>query len=333
MAFTAACFGPEGLDITDWEKGFFRETTPLGFILFARNVDSPEQLRRLTGDLRDAAGHDALVLIDQEGGRVQRMRAPHWREWVPPLDEVARASDPVRAMELRYELIGRELRDVGIDVNAVPCADLIRDDTHPFLRNRCYGDTVETVTEISLAVTRGCLAGGVLPIMKHMPGHGLAKVDSHLDLPRVGLARRILDQLDFAPFKALSTLPMGMTAHIVYEGLDQTAPATQAPEMIRLIREDLGFDGLLMTDDIGMEALSGTVAERSEAAIAAGCDIVLHSNGKPQEIEQVARVVGTMTGNAEMRAKTVLALRRAPAAVDISALEAEFEALVGEGPG
>lgn len=333
MAFASAIFGPEGLEVTDWEKGFFRETKPLGFILFARNVDSPDQLRRLTTDLREAAGHDALMLVDQEGGRVQRLGRPHWRQWVPPLDEVARASDPVRAMELRYQIIGQELRRVGIDVNAVPCADLVRDDTHPFLRNRCYSDSVDQVIEVSKAVARGCVAGGVLPIMKHMPGHGLATVDSHKDLPRVTLSQRILDQLDFAVFKGLSTIPLGMTAHIVFEGLGQTAPATQSPEMIRLIREDLGFDGLLMTDDIGMDALSGNVAERAAASLAAGCDVVLHSSGKPEEIEQVGGVLHTLEGAAEIRAKTALALRPRPSAVDISALEDEFESLVGDRPG
>lgn len=333
MALGAAIFGPEGQGISDWEKGFFAEYQPLGFILFARNVDNPDQLRRLTDDLRAAAGHDALVMIDQEGGRVERLKRPHWREWVSPLAEVARAADPARAMALRYEIIGRELRAVGIDVNAVPCADLVRDDTHPFLRNRCYSDQVDQVIAISRAVAQGCMAAGVLPVMKHMPGHGLAKVDSHLDLPHVGLPERMLRQLDFATFKGLATLPMGMTAHVVYDGLGEDQPATQSAEMIRRVREDLGFDGLLMTDDIGMEALSGGVAERSEAAMSAGCDVVLHSNGQPQEIEQVARVCGALEGPALVRARTVLQLRPEPTSVDISALEAEFEALTGAAPG
>lgn len=333
MALGAAIIGPQGTAITDWEKSFYADYQPLGFILFARNVDTPDQLRRLTDDLRAAAGHEALVMVDQEGGRVQRLRAPHWREWLPPLDDVARASDPERAMALRYQIIGQELRDAGIDVNAVPCADLARAETHPFLRNRCYGETVETVTRISRAVATGCLAGGVLPIVKHMPGHGLAQVDSHKALPRVNLPPAELEALDFAPFRALADLPLGMTAHIVFDSLGQSAPATQSPEMIRLIREAIGFDGLLMSDDIGMEALSGSAPERAAAALAAGCDAVLQCNGGPQVVEAVAQASGSLTPEAMRRAEAALNGRPSPASIDISACVAEFETLVGEGPG
>jgi beta-N-acetylhexosaminidase len=333
MAPCAAVFGPAGTEITDWERGFFAEARPLGFILFARNCDTPDQLRRLTDDLRTAAGHDALVLIDQEGGRVQRLRPPHWRAWRPPLEDAARASNPARAMALRYRIIGHELRSLGIDVNAVPCADLARPETHAFLRNRCYGETVADVTRIARAVAEGCLAGGVLPVLKHLPGHGRAQADSHLQLPRVAAPTAALAATDFAPFRALSDLPLGMTAHVVYAGLGQSAPATQAPDMIRLIRNELGFGGLLMTDDIGMEALAGPVGARATAALAAGCDVVLHCNGARAEIAEVARACGPLTGPAEARARAALAARPAAAPVDIAALVAEFESLVGQGPG
>lgn len=333
MAPCAAIFGPAGTEISDWERGFFSETRPLGFILFARNVESPDQLRRLTADLRAAAGHDALVLIDQEGGRVQRLRPPHWRDWRPPLEDAVRAREPARAMALRYRIIGQDLRALGIDVNAVPCADLARPETHPFLRNRCYGAAVADVTRIARAVADGCLAGGVLPVLKHLPGHGRAQADSHLDLPRVAAPAAALTATDFAPFRALADLALGMTAHVVFEGLGQQAPATQSPEMIRLIRQDLGFAGLLMSDDIGMAALSGPVEMRAAAALAAGCDVVLHCNGERAEIAQVAKVCGPLDGAAEARARAALDSRPAPAPVDISALVAEFETLVGLAPG
>ena len=273
------------------------------------------------------------MLIDQEGGRVQRLRPPHWRAWRPPLEDAARASDPSRAMALRYRIIGQELRALGIDVNAVPCADLARPRTHPFLRNRCYGETVADVTRIARAVVDGCLAGGVLPVLKHLPGHGRAQADSHLHLPRVAAPEAALAATDFAPFRALADLPLGMTAHVVYEGLGQSGPATQAPDMIRLIRDDLGFGGLLMTDDIGMDALAGPVEARAAAALAAGCDVVLHCNGDAAEIAAVARSCGPLTGPAQTRARAALAARPPAAPVDIAARVAEFESLVGQGPG
>ncbi|KPP87299.1 MAG: beta-N-acetylhexosaminidase NagZ [Rhodobacteraceae bacterium HLUCCA08] len=329
MASGAAIFGPEGRAVTDWEKGFFREYDPLGFILFARNVDSPEQLRRLTGDLRDAVGRDAPILIDQEGGRVQRMRAPHWRDWLPPLDEVARSPDPARAMYLRYRLIAAELRAVGIDANCAPCADVASRNTHAFLRNRCYGTDPALVARIGRAVADALLAGGVLPVLKHMPGHGRAWADSHVDLPKVRAGYDRLSAQDFAPFEELNDLPMGMTAHIVYTALGQDGPATQSPEMIRLIREELGFAGLLMSDDIGMEALSGSPATRAAATIAAGCDVVLQCNGNAIDMAQVAAAAGALRPEAAARVEAALAARRPPDAIDIPALEAEFEALQG----
>ncbi len=328
MALNATILGPEGQGVTGWERAFFQDTQPLGFILFARNIDNPDQLRRLTSELRDAVGRDAPILIDQEGGRVQRMRSPHWREYLPALDQMRRASDPMRAQWIRNRLIAAELHDVGIDVNCAPLADLVEDDTHPVLLNRLYGADTDTVVAAAKTCADAHLAGGVLPVVKHIPGYGQASVDSHKDLPTVRADRADLEGHDFAPFKALSGIAMGMTAHIVFTDIDPDAPATTSPRMIQVIREDIGFDGLLMTDDLSMEALSGTIAERATAAMKAGCDINLHCNGRPDEMQAVAGASGDMTGAAQTRANRALAQRKPPEHIDIPGLEAELAALL-----
>lgn len=323
---TAAILGLAGTAVTPDEAAFFRDSAPWGFILFARNVDSPAQLARLTDALRATVGRDAPVFIDQEGGRVQRLRAPHWREWSPPLDFVTQAgAGAVRAVWLRHRIIAAELRAVGIDANCAPCLDLATPDTHPFLRNRCLSDDPATVATLGRAAADGLLAGGVLPVLKHIPGHGRATVDSHKGLPRVTAPRATL-AADFAPFRALAGLPLGMTAHVVYDALDPTAPATLSPAAIAAIRTDIGFRGLLMTDDIGMGALSGSVATRAAAAIAAGCDLVLHCNGDLAEMQAVAAAAGPLTATA--RAEAALAARLAPDAVDIAALDAELKGVM-----
>ncbi|MEL6509337.1 MAG: glycoside hydrolase family 3 N-terminal domain-containing protein [Pseudomonadota bacterium] len=326
MTGGACIFGCEGLTLSDEEARFFRDADPFGFILFARNIDTPDQVRRLTAALRAAVGREAPVLVDQEGGRVQRLRAPTWRDWVAPLDEVARASDPVRAMFLRYALIGAELRGVGIDVNCAPIADVADDRTHPFLRNRCYGEDADQVAQIARAVADGLLHAGVLPVIKHIPGHGRGQVDSHKDLPRVAVERAALER-DFAPFHALNDLPMGMSAHVVYEAIDPAAPATTSAKMIRVIREEIGFAGLLMTDDLSMEALDGTPAARVAASLAAGIDVILHCNGDLAEMQAVAAQAGALTQAAQARAAAALQTRPGATEIDIPALEAEFSGL------
>lgn len=328
MTMTAAIFGPEGPEVTAWERDFFADTQPFGFIVFARNIEDPDQLRRLTGGLRNAVGRNAPILIDQEGGRVQRMRAPHWREYLPALDQMDRARDPLRAQWIRNRLIAAELHDVGIDANCAPLADIAEDATHPFLQNRLYGRDVDTVVAAARACADAHLAGGVLPVLKHIPGHGRAAIDSHLRLPQVDAPVAELHTHDFAPFMALKDLPMGMSAHIVFSDIDPSAPATTSAKMIKLIREEIGFDGLLMTDDLSMEALSGTVADRSAAAINAGCDVILHCNGEAAEMQAVADAAGPMTTAAISRANRALDQRKPPANVDIPALEAELEALL-----
>ncbi|SFI69816.1 glycoside hydrolase family 3 N-terminal domain-containing protein [Celeribacter neptunius] len=322
----AYIFGCEGLSLSAAEKRFFREARPWGFILFARNVDSPDQLRALSADLRESVGRDAPILIDQEGGRVQRLRAPHWREFLPPFDQVAQAlalgRDPERAIWLRGRLLAEDLHGVGIDVNCVPGLDVARRDTHPFLYNRCFSEDPAMVSRMGRALTRGMAAGGVAPVMKHLPGHGRGTVDSHKGLPRVTASLGEL-QADFAPFKALSDLTMGMSAHIVMEALDPERPATQSPAAIRLIREEIGFQGLLMTDDISMGALDGTVRDRGEASLRAGCDLVLHCNGDLFEMEALAGL-GLMAGAAQARADQAANARPGYEPIDIDALTAEF---------
>ncbi|MBD3678146.1 MAG: beta-N-acetylhexosaminidase [Rhodobacteraceae bacterium] len=326
----AYILGCEGLRLTPRERAFFAEAQPWGFILFARNIEAPDQLRALCAELREAVGRDAPILIDQEGGRVQRLTPPHWRQWLPPLDQVARAgAGAERSLWLRYRLIAAELRDLGIDVNCAPMADIAEPATHPFLKNRCYGEEPETVATLARAVSDGLLAGGVLPVLKHVPGHGRATVDSHLDLPTVSESADELWSHDFTPFKALGDLPLAMTAHIVYPAFDE-APATLSPRMISLIRQEMGVSGLLMTDDISMKALKGGVGDLSAQSIAAGCDVILHCNGEMPEMEAVVAAAGAMTAAAQARADAAIAARRTPDPIDIDALEAELSGLLGE---
>ncbi|MCX7288828.1 MAG: beta-hexosaminidase [Rhodobacterales bacterium] len=318
-------FGCAGPVLLPSERAFYRDADPFGFIVFARNIETPEQVSRLTADLRDAVGRDAPILVDQEGGRVQRLRAPHWQDWDPPLDTVARAGSlaaAARIMRSRMAVIGAELRAVGIDANCAPVADVARPETHPFLRNRCYGTDPATVAAIARAVSEGLLSAGVLPVMKHLPGHGLSHLDTHLDLPTVDATLDDLRAVDFAPFRALADLPMAMTAHLVFAAIDPGQPATQSSRMIGLIRDEIGFQGLLMTDDLNMQALQGTLAERTTRSLAAGVDIALHCKGDLVEMQEVATAAGEMTTAARARAEAALAARPA-ARLDLAqALEA-----------
>lgn len=323
VGHSATILGVEGLALSPGERAFLRDADPWGFILFARNVADPHQLRRLTNDLREAVGRDALVMVDQEGGRVQRLRPPHWTDWPAAMDS---AADGPRAVHLRHRLMGQELRAVGIDADAAPCLDVADEATHPFLRNRCFGTDAETVTLMGRAAADGLLAAGVLPIVKHMPGHGRTRVDSHHALPVLDVALDDLAATDFAPFRALNDLPLGMTAHIRLTQLDDQ-PATASPAVIRLIRDRIGFGGLLMSDDIGMNALSGTPAERAAAAIAAGCDVVLACNLTRAQFAQVADAAGRMAPEAQIRAEAALSRRGPPDPVSAADLHAELAAL------
>ena len=316
--------GIAGLSLDPDEAAFFREADPFGFILFGRNIGSPSQVAALTASLRDAVGRDALIFVDQEGGRVQRLRGPHWTDWSPPLTHAARGPEATR---LRYLLIGAELRAVGIDANCAPTLDLLCDVTHSFLRDRCFGGDPAAVAAHGRACADGLMAAGVLPVIKHLPGHGRAATDSHHDLPTVTASLDSLSSNDFAPFRALADLPIGMTAHVRYTAIDPERPATLSPAAITLIRERIGFDGLLTTDDITMEALPGSAAERASAAIAAGCDVVMHCNGDIAAMAPVVAAAGRLGQAAARRADRAMARRVTPAPLDLAAARAELAAL------
>ncbi len=334
MGQGAYIFAPAGPELSAPEAAFFREAAPWGFILFQRNCETPDQLRRLTSDLRDSVGWNAPVLIDQEGGRVQRMRAPYWAEWMPPLDQAEAFSDTdngasaARAMYLRGLLIGTELVAHGIDVNCAPSADLAWPDTHHFLRNRCYGTIPTQVASNARACADGLMAAGCLPVLKHAPGHGRATLDSHKALPRIDVPLAELDTTDFQPFRDLADLPMVMTAHIVLPEIDAETPVTLSPSGIAYLRQHIGLTGLLMSDDISMGALSGAVGLRASKALSAGCDLVLHCNGDLPEMEAIAASTGQMTPDAAKRADIAVQRRQTPTDIDIPARQAEFEALI-----
>jgi len=327
MAPAACIFGCEGLHLTATEKRFFKTSNPWGFILFARNITDADQVRMLTSEIRDCVGRNAPILIDQEGGRVQRLRSPEWSEWLPPLEHVAQTPDR-KSIELRYRIIAAELHALGIDVNCAPMLDIATDDSHEIIENRCFGHDAETVVEMGRAVTDGLLAGGVLPIIKHIPGHGRANMDSHFELPHLDTPLPALQASDFIPFKQLSDLPMAMTAHIVYTSIDPDNCATQSPTVINTIRTDMDFDGLIMTDDLSMKALQGSFADRCKASFNAGCDVVLHCNGIMDEMAQIADATPALTGKALTRADTALGLRITPEAFDIDAAKEQFHHLM-----
>ncbi|MFV1493621.1 beta-N-acetylhexosaminidase [Phaeobacter sp. JH18-32] len=329
MRYGATILDAEGLRLSAAEKALFARANPFGFILFARNIDSAEQTRALCDELREAVGRNCLITIDQEGGRVQRLRPPLARQWRPALDHAAAAGAGAdRAMYLRARLIAEELRGLGIDSNCAPLADVAGPDTHPFLQNRCYGSDLAAVVRRARATADGLLDGGVVPVVKHIPGHGRATLDSHKDLPRISAPLDLLTGSDFAAFAALNDLPMGMTAHLVYEALD-SRPATLSPRVMQMIRTDIGFDGLIMSDDISMKALSGTPQDIARDTLAAGCDVVLFCNAPLDERAAVAEASGQMSVAAQARAEQAEAARRAPAPLDITAAEAELSALMG----
>jgi beta-N-acetylhexosaminidase len=330
MTMNAAIFGCAGTVLSSHEAAFFADAKPWAFILFARNLDTPEQIKKLCNDLREAVGYNAPILIDQEGGRVARLRAPQWREWLPPLEQMACVSpeNARQAMVLRYRLIAHELHALGIDVNCAPMLDVPTPDAHEIITNRCYGTTPDTVAEMGRACAEGLLAGGVLPIIKHIPGHGRGSADSHYELPVVDTDAGALDTIDFEPFRRLSDLPMAMTAHIVYSAFDADACATVSPTMIDIIRNSIGFDGLLMTDDLSMKALKGTFAQRTSASLNAGCDVVLHCNGDMDEMTQIMASVPVLSDKSLARANAAADMRKPPEPFDADAADRLFASLL-----
>ncbi len=323
----AVIFGCAGTSLTDAERRLFADADPFGFILFARNVAAPDQARELVAGLRSAVGrHDAPVLIDQEGGRVARLGPPHWRVAPAAADLGALAlRDPdlaTEAVALNSRLIAAELSQTGVTVDCLPVLDLPAPGAHDVIGTRAYGREPALVARLGRAACEGLLAGGVLPVIKHLPGHGRALVDSHHHLPVVTAERAALEDHDFRPFRALNDMPWGMTAHVVYAAIDPEHPATQSARVIgQVIRGWIGFDGLLLSDDICMAALSGTPGERARRAVAAGCDVVLHCDGRIADMEAVAAAGGPMTEKACHRA----ACGRAPAPADVAFDSADGE--------
>ncbi|OPF89925.1 Beta-hexosaminidase [Rhodopseudomonas palustris] len=335
MAPRAFITGIAGLSLSDDERGFFRESRPWGFILFKRNVDNPVQVKALVDDLRGTVGSpDAPVLIDQEGGRVQRLGPPHWPVYPPgAVFSTLYDIDPeagLTAARLSARLIADDLAALGITVDCLPLADVPITGADAVIGDRAYGTSPDKVAAIARAVTDGLAQGGVLPVLKHIPGHGRATADSHHLLPTVETSREELDRTDFAAFRPLADLPMAMTAHVVFSALDAAQPATTSATIIdRVIRDSIGFQGLLMSDDVSMNALAGSIAERTRAIVAAGCDVVLHCNGKLDEMRQVVAETPELQGRALTRAEAALAARHAPQPFDRAAARAELDALIG----
>ncbi|MGO4673771.1 beta-N-acetylhexosaminidase [Bosea sp. 2YAB26] len=331
-AFIAGCLGTS---LTPDERAFFRDARPWGFIVFKRNTQTPEQTAALTAEMREAVGWHAPILIDQEGGRVQRMGPPHWPAY-PPAQAFLGINDPVQQREivrLSARLMAHDLKAVGIDVDCLPVLDVPVSGSHDVIGNRAYAHDPDMVARLGRAAAEGLLAGGVIPVVKHMPGHGRARADSHHDLPVVDASLEALRGHDFRPFRHLADMPMAMTAHVVFTALDQRHPATVSRRVVKeIMRGELGFDGLIMTDDISMKALSGSFAEKSRAAIRAGVDVVLHCHGIMEEMIAVAGAVPDMTGARARRAAMALArIRHEPEPLDVEAARARLTSALALG--
>jgi beta-N-acetylhexosaminidase len=332
---TRAIYGCAGLGLGTDERDFFRTAQPWGFILFARNIADPAQLRALVQGLRETVQDEtAPVLIDQEGGRVARLKPPHWKERPPAAQFGALYNadrDAAReAVYLNARLIAYDLRDLGINVDCLPVLDVPVDGADTVIGDRAFSHDPATIIELGRASVEGLIEGGVLPVMKHVPGHGRATADSHLSLPRVTTGAEELSATDFVTFRSLNHCPMAMTAHVVYDAIDPQRPATTSPKVIRdVIRGEMSFDGLLMSDDLSMNALSGPLSVRAKAALFAGCDIVLHCNGKLEEMRDVADEAKPLEGAALKRAQTALGQLHAPAPFDPAAANARVSELLG----
>src|SRR3954464_1482928 len=335
MSTRAFITGVSGTELTAAEREFIRGQRPWGFILFKRNVATPAQVAALVAELRAVAdAPDAPVLIDQEGGRVQRRGPPHWPAY-PPGAVFSTLYDTdsalgLTAARLSARLIAADLADLGITVDCLPLADVPVAGANAVIGNRAYGTEPGKVAAIARAVTEGLQQGGVLPVLKHIPGHGRATADTHFTLPVVDTPRAELESTDFAAFQPLADLPMAMTAHVVFSALDPAQPATTSATIIeQVIRGVIGFEGLLMSDDVSMNALAGSIAERTRAVFAAGCDMVLHCNGKLDEMREVARETPELSGKPLQRAGRALASRKAAQAFDRLKARTELDMLIG----
>lgn len=334
MSMKAFITGVSGTELSADECAFIASERPWGFILFRRNIDTPAQVAALVGQLRQAVGAaDAPVLIDQEGGRVQRLGPPHWPIY-PPGAVFGRLYDidpalGLSAARLSARLIADDLLQLGLTVDCLPLADVPVAGADAVIGDRAYGTTPGKVAAIARAVTDGLVQGGILPVLKHIPGHGRATADTHFRLPVVDTPQTELELTDFAAFRPLADLPMAMTAHVVFSAFDPAHPATTSATMIDgVIRGVIGFQGLLMSDDVSMNALAGSIAERTRAIFAAGCDVVLHCNGNLDEMRAVARETPELSGKPLERAERALAARKPAQALDRMAARAELDALI-----
>jgi beta-N-acetylhexosaminidase len=336
MASRAFITGLAGTTISPDERSFLRAAAPWGLILFKRNIVDPGQVRALTDEFRSICGRDDVpVLVDQEGGRVQRLGPPHWPAY-PAGAVFARlyergSAQGLRAAWLGARLIAADLAAAGITVDCLPLADVPVAGADRVIGDRAYGDTPGQVSAIAAAIAAGLASGSVLPVLKHLPGHGRATADSHARLPVVTVDRHTLEATDFAAFKPLAALPLGMTAHVVFTALDPGLPATTSPVIIhQVIRSWIGFAGALMSDDVSMGALTGSLAERTRRSLAAGCDLVLHCNGNLAEMDEVASQCPELGREALARTANALASRRPPDDIDLEEARAEFAQLLGQ---
>ena len=330
-----AIYGCAGTTLSAVERDFFRDVKPWGFILFARNISDPAQVRTLITQLRDTVGDgQAPVLIDQEGGRVARLKPPHCQSRPAAARFGAlHATDAEAAREATYlnaRLIAHDLSQLGINVDCLPVLDVPQPGAHDIIGDRAFAGDPATIIALGRAQIEGLMDGGVLPVMKHIPGHGRAGADSHLALPRVSAAAEELSASDFVTFRSLDSCPIAMTAHVVYESIDPQRPATTSPKVIRdVIRGEIGFDGLLMSDDLSMKALDGPLSVRAKAALFAGCDLALHCNGDMDEMRDVASEVKNLEGASLKRSEQALAQLRAPSPFDPAAALARLTGLLG----
>jgi beta-N-acetylhexosaminidase len=323
-AFICGCRGHE---LSRDDREFLRESDPWGFILFKRNVEDRRQLRELVRSFRECVGRaDAPVLIDQEGGRVQRMGPPHWRAY-PAAGAIEAGLEPHEAetaARLVARLIAHDLAEVGITVDCAPVLDVAQSITHAVIGSRAFSKDPRRVALLGRAFAEGLFAGGVVPVIKHLPGHGRAQADSHHELPVVGATREELKR-DFLPFLELRDLPLAMSAHVVFSALDPVRPATASPIVVQqVMRSEIGFDGLIMSDDVSMKALSGTYLERARAIFDAGLDVVLHCDGELDEARAVASATPELSGESLRRAEAALASRVTPQPLDVEEAEAKL---------
>ena len=330
----AAILGCAGLALSAEERDFFRDADPFGFILFQRNCQTPDQVRRLVQDLRASVGRaDAPVMIDQEGGRVARLKPPAWRKAPAAgrFGELAArdANAAVEAARLNAQLMGHELAELGITVDCAPVLDLQFPGASNVVGDRGFAGDPALVADLGRAVCEGLLAAGVAPLVKHLPGHGRALVDSHHALPEVATPLETLRQTDFVPFQRLSNVPWGMTCHVVYKAIDAVRPATTSPVVINeIIRGEIGFAGILVSDDLSMEALQGDLGDRARRARAAGCDLALHCNGRLDEMRAVAATAGPLSAATAERAARSTARPTRTASMNVASAEARLDALL-----